>query len=125
MAKELRPAEHPGDLGDRLDLHLRAGPAAVARVVVGIDGHGQRVGGARHRMRRLEHLAGIERMEVGVVVAQPARRLSRIRAIAAESAAGSEAGERRAMRQTAASSSSVARIKQIGDRIVGHGDLSR
>ena len=71
VAQKLRPAEHCGDLADGLDLHLRAGPAAVAGVVVGIDGHGQRIGCARHRMRRLEHLPGIERMKVGVVVAQP------------------------------------------------------
>src|SRR5206468_2681925 len=30
---------------------------------------------ARHRMRRLEHLPGIERMKVRVIVAQTARRL--------------------------------------------------
>ena len=65
------PAEHGGDLADRLDLHLRAGAAAVPGVVVGIDVHGQRIGRARQRMRRLEHLPGIERMEVGIVVSQP------------------------------------------------------
>ena len=48
----------------------RAGAAAVAGVVVGVDGHGQRVGGARDGMRRLEHLPGVEGMEVGIVVAE-------------------------------------------------------
>ena len=35
----------------------RAGAAAVERVVVGIDPHRERVGEARDRMRRLQHLA--------------------------------------------------------------------
>ncbi len=39
-------------------------------MVVGIDGHGQRIGGARDGMRRLEHLPGVQGVEVGVVVAQ-------------------------------------------------------
>ena len=67
----LLPAKHRRYVGYGFNLHLRAGPAAVARVVVGIDGHGQRIGRPRHRMRRLEHLPGIEGMEIGIVVAQP------------------------------------------------------
>ena len=69
--KVLAPAEHGGNLSHRLDFHLRAGPAAVASMVVGVDGHGQRVGRARHRMRRFEHLPGVEGVEVGVIVGEP------------------------------------------------------
>ena len=72
MAQKFCPTEDGGDLPDGLNLHLRAGPASVAGVVVGIDRHGQRIGGPRHRMRRLEHLSGIERMKVGIVVAEAA-----------------------------------------------------
>ena len=75
MAQEFSPSEHPGNRADSLDLHLRAGPAAVARMVVRVDRHGQRIGRARHRVRRLEHLPGIQGMKIRVVVAQPARRL--------------------------------------------------
>ncbi len=57
-----------------LNLHLRAGPASVPRMVVRIHRHGQRIGRPRHWMRRLEHLSGIEGMEIRVVVAQPVRR---------------------------------------------------
>src|ERR1017187_9018624 len=64
------PAEHVGDFGDGLNFHLRTGSAAIAGVIIGIDGHRQRVGRPRERMRGLEHLSGIERMEVRVVVAQ-------------------------------------------------------
>ncbi len=70
VAKIFCPAEHGGESADCLDLHLRAGAAAVARMIVGIDLHGEGVGGAGQRMRRLEHLPGIEGMEVGVVVAE-------------------------------------------------------
>jgi hypothetical protein len=38
-------------------------------VVVRVDPHRERVGGARERVRRLEHLARVEGVEVGVVVA--------------------------------------------------------
>jgi hypothetical protein len=70
VAKVLRPAKHAGKLADRLNFHLRTGPSAVASMVVGIDLHRQSVGGAGKRMRRLEHLPGIQRVEVGIVVAQ-------------------------------------------------------
>ena len=35
------PAEHGGDFADRFDLHLGAGAAAVAGMVVGVDEHGE------------------------------------------------------------------------------------
>ena len=53
--------------------------AAVEGMVVGIDCHGERVGGAGQRVRRLEHLPGIERMEVGVVVGHSFRHLAQHR----------------------------------------------
>ena len=124
VAQKLRPAEHAGDLGHRLDLHLRAGAAAVAGVVVGIDLHGQRIGGARHRMRRLEHLPGIERMEVGIVVAQAARSFRqhprhclRIRGAVRGGLEGGQGGKLRFKQLGGAG-------EQAGDGIVGHGDLS-
>ena len=105
-----------GDLADRLNLHLRAGPAAVARVVVGVDRHGQRIGRPRQRMRRLEHLPGIERMEIGVVVAQPVRRRlqnpGHRRGIGRD---GSKAGKA----ANSASSSSVARDSRPGTGSTG------
>jgi hypothetical protein len=71
MAEMLRPAEHLGERVDSFKLHGGAGAAAVERVVVGVDGHRHRVGRARDGMRGLEHLAGVERMEVGIVVVHP------------------------------------------------------
>ena len=70
MAEMLGPAEHLCERGDGFDLHGGAGAAAVEGVVVGIDRHGQRVGGAGDGVRRLEHLPGVERMGVGVVVVE-------------------------------------------------------
>ena len=74
MAQKFGPAKHLRNLGHCLDLHLGAGAASVAGVVVRIDRHGQRIGGTRHRVWRLEHLPGIKGMEIGIVVAQPVRR---------------------------------------------------
>ncbi len=85
MAQKLRPAEHGGDGAHGFNLHLRTGPAAVARMVVGVDGHGQRISRPCHRMRRLEHLPGIERMEVRVVIAEPAAVASKTCSMAAVS----------------------------------------
>ena len=62
--------EHLCERGYGFDLHGGAGAAAVERVVVGVDRHGQRVGGAGDGMRRLQHLAGVEGMGVGVVVVE-------------------------------------------------------
>ena len=70
VAEVRLPAEHARELGDRFLLHGRAGPPAVERVVVGVDPHRERVGEPRDRVRRLQHLAGVERMEVGIVVVQ-------------------------------------------------------
>ena len=68
MTELLFPAAHPGDLGDGFDFHLRTGAAAVAGVVVGVDGHGEGVSSSGDGVGRLEHLAGVEGMEVGIVV---------------------------------------------------------
>ena len=46
MAQIFRPAKHAGDGANRFYFHARAGAAAVERVVVGIDRHGESVGGA-------------------------------------------------------------------------------
>ena len=40
-------------------------------MIVRIEIHGQRISGPCHWMRRLQHLPGIERVEVGVIVRQP------------------------------------------------------
>src|SRR5580704_16728147 len=68
MAEKILPVEHCGDFGDGLFFESAGGAAAIERVIVGIDEHRQRVGEARDGMRRLEHLAGVERVKVGVVV---------------------------------------------------------
>ena len=124
VAQKLGPAEEASDRLDGLDLHLRAGPAAVAGVVVGIDGHGQRIGGPRHRMRRLEHLPGIKGVEVGVVVAQPAGHIRQNPVDCLRGRGG--LGSRFKGRQ-----GSKLRFKQLcgarqqmGYRIPGHEDLS-
>ena len=122
VAQEFRPAEDSGDPPDGLNLHLRAGPATVARVVVGIDLHGQRIGGPRHRMRRLEHLPGIERMEVGVVVTQPARRgLQNPRHRRRDRPRTRKVGQSRELRLKQFGGAG----KQAGDWILGHGNLSQ
>src|SRR5258706_10884107 len=68
MSEEISPAEHGGNLRDSFFFHCGGGAAAIEGVIVGIDPHGQRVGETSDWMRGLEHLAGIERIKVGVVV---------------------------------------------------------
>ena len=63
--------EHGAQLLDHLDLQPAGPGAAVERVVVGVDEHRREVAGDRHRVRRLEHLAGVARVEEGVVVGHP------------------------------------------------------
>ncbi len=58
----------PGDFANRFYFHARAGAASVEGMVVGVDYHGERIGGAGQRVGRLEHLPGVKRMEVGIVV---------------------------------------------------------
>jgi hypothetical protein len=70
VAKMLRPAEHCGQGSDRLHLHGRTGPPAVEGMIVGVQRHCERVGSAGDRVRRLQHLARIQRVLVGVVVMQ-------------------------------------------------------
>ena len=126
MAQELRPAEHAGDLGNGLNLHLGAGAAAIAGVVIGVDRHGQRIGGARHRMRRLEHLPGIERVEVGVVVAQPVRGHFENAGHRGHLRVGLRARiERPAAQLNFALEQLGGAGEQAGDWIDGHGDLHR
>ena len=67
------PAEHARDVRDGFLLHRGTRAAAVERVVVRVDPHRERVGEARDRMRRLQHLAGVLRVEVRVVVAHAVR----------------------------------------------------
>ncbi len=64
-------AEHIGQLRHGLLLHPRGGRPAVQRVVVGVDQHRREVADDGRRMRRLEHLPGIGRVEERVVLAQP------------------------------------------------------
>ncbi len=64
------PAEHARDRGDGFLFHRRARPAAVERVVVWVDPRGERVGETGDRVRRLQHLARVLRVEVRVVVLQ-------------------------------------------------------
>ena len=94
-------------------------------MVVGIDRHGQRIGRPRHRMGRLQHLARVERMEVGIIVPQPMGRLvedllrSQPRP-SRQRRSGSQPGRcpnSRARR-------SAARASKAGTRIFDHGDPS-
>jgi hypothetical protein len=64
-------AEHGGQRGDRLLLHLAGRGAAVQRVVIRVDEHRGQVAGHGSRVRGLEHLAGVGRVEERVVAAQP------------------------------------------------------
>src|SRR5205807_9341387 len=66
----IAPAEHRGDFGDGFFLHGGGGATTVERVIVGIDEYGQRIGGARERVRGLEHLSSIERMEIRIVIVE-------------------------------------------------------
>ena len=75
VAEMLGPVEHLREGGYGFDLHGGAGAAAVERVIVGIDRHGQRVGGAGDGVGRLQHLPGVERVGVGVVVVEAGRDL--------------------------------------------------
>jgi hypothetical protein len=70
VAEMLGEREHAGEVGDGFNFHGGAGAASVKRVVVGVDPGGEGVSGAGDGMRGLEHLAGVEGMEVGVVVGE-------------------------------------------------------
>src|SRR5713101_192488 len=63
MAEEIVPAKHRGDLRDCFSLHCGSSAAAVQRVIVGIDPHGEGIGEASDGVRRLEHLPGVEGMK--------------------------------------------------------------
>ena len=71
MPEMIFPAEHGRQFADGFLLHRRAGAASVERVIIWIDPHRQRVGEPRHRMRRFQHLPGVERMKIRIVIAQP------------------------------------------------------
>ena len=75
MAEVLRQAEHLCERGYGFNLHSGTGATAVERVIVGVERHRQRVGGAGDGMRRLQHLTSVERMAVGVVVVEAGRYL--------------------------------------------------
>ena len=121
MAEKIRPAEDRGDFADSLNLHLRAGPATVASVVVGVDRHGQRVSSPRQRMGRLEHLPGIERVKEGVVVAQPERDLFQNRCHRRRIGSGLKGGQ---SRELLLEQLGGAR-QQSGNGIGWHGNLPR
>ncbi len=70
------PTDHPCESGDGLLLHPGGGTPAVQRVVVRVDPESERVGKPRDRVRRLEHLPRVKRMEVGEVVLHPLRDLT-------------------------------------------------
>ena len=74
VSQKILPAEHGGDLRDRVLLHRGGGPPAIQCMVIGVDPHGQRVSQPRHRVRRFQHLSGVQRMKVRIVVLQPFRR---------------------------------------------------
>ena len=76
VAEMLGQAEHAGEVGDGFNFHGGAGAASVKGVVVGVDPGGEGVGGAGDGVRGLEHLAGVEGMEVGVVVGEASGDLS-------------------------------------------------
>src|SRR5271165_4609530 len=64
----LWPPKHMRNFRHRLFFHCGRGAAAVKCMIVGIDPLRKRVRKTRDRMGRLEHLPGIERMEVGIVI---------------------------------------------------------
>ena len=64
------PSEHGGEALNGLDFHLRAGAASIEGVVVGIDPGCKRIGCTSDRVGRLEHLAGVEGVEIGVILAE-------------------------------------------------------
>ena len=66
-------AEHGGQQGDRLLLHLAGRGAAVQGVVVRVDEHRGEIAGHGGRVRGLEHLAGVGRVEKRVVARAAAR----------------------------------------------------
>ena len=68
MAERRLPAEHPAEFADAFLFHRRAGAAAVEGVVVGVDPQRQGVGDPRNGMRWLEHLPGVKRVVIGIVV---------------------------------------------------------
>ncbi len=67
------PSKHRGYFTDRFFFHCRGRAPAIERVIIGINVHRQRIRQPRHGMRRLQHLARIQRMEVRVVVLQAFR----------------------------------------------------
>ena len=64
-------AEHGSQSGNRLLLHLAGRRAAIQRVVVRVDEHRGEIPRHGSRVRGLEHLAGVGRVEERVVAAQP------------------------------------------------------
>ena len=70
MAQMRFPTEEACDRGNRFPLHRGARAAAVEGVIVGIDPHREGIGEPGDGVRGLQHLTGVERMKVGVVVLQ-------------------------------------------------------
>ena len=67
--------EHRGDGGHRLPLQRGGRRPPVEGMIVWIDEHRHQICGSRRRMGRLQHLAGVARVEEGVVVPQPPAQL--------------------------------------------------
>ncbi len=67
--------EHRGNGGHRLPLQRGGRRPPVEGMIVWIDEHRHQIGGSRRRMGRREHLAGVARVEEGVVVPQPPAQL--------------------------------------------------
>ena len=70
MAEEFRPAKHGRELRDGLFFHGRRGASAIERMIVGIDGHRQGIRKLSYGVRRLQHLAGVQGMKIGIIVSQ-------------------------------------------------------
>src|SRR6185437_16633796 len=68
MAQVAGPSEHLRQCRNGLDLHRRTGAPPIESMIVGIDRHCQRISSTRDRMWRLQHLPGIERMAVRIVI---------------------------------------------------------
>jgi len=58
---------------NRFFLHRRSRPPAIERVIIGIDPLRQRIRQPRHRMRRFQHLPGIQWMKIRIVILQALR----------------------------------------------------
>src|SRR5262249_51923843 len=68
MTEKVFPSKHGGNFSNCFLFHRRSRAAAIQSVVVRVDPHGQGVCKPGDWMRRLEHLARVQRMEVRIIV---------------------------------------------------------